>query len=48
MIKFGAFYDTFAQQYDKIATGHYAGLTEIDGTFILNKLLMLLKTKPTF
>lgn len=38
-IKFGAFYDKIGFQFDKIATGHYARLEEIDNQ-------TLLKTSP--
>ncbi|NBP01057.1 MAG: tRNA 2-thiouridine(34) synthase MnmA [Proteobacteria bacterium] len=48
MIKFGAFYDAFAQHYDKIATGHYAGLTEIDGTFYLKQTPDAIKDQTYF
>ncbi|NIR13920.1 MAG: tRNA 2-thiouridine(34) synthase MnmA, partial [Desulfobacterales bacterium] len=35
-IKFGAFYDRIRSEgYDKIATGHYAGVIEKDGVFYL-------------
>ncbi len=34
-IKFGAFYDCVGNEYDKIATGHYARVEEKDGTTFL-------------
>ena len=34
-IKFGAFLENYGQHFDKVATGHYAGLVERDGTYFL-------------
>lgn len=35
-IKFGAFYDHITENYDKVATGHYAQIKELeDGTFAM-------------
>ena len=34
-IKFGAFYDVFGKNYDKVATGHYAQAEERDGNTFL-------------
>ncbi len=31
LIKFGAFNDKFGHEFDRISTGHYAGIEEIDG-----------------
>ncbi|MGK2848527.1 MAG: tRNA 2-thiouridine(34) synthase MnmA [Minisyncoccota bacterium] len=38
-IKFGAFYDVFGKQFDRVATGHYAQVEEKNG-------VTLLKTSP--
>lgn len=34
-IKFGAFYEMFGKDYDKVATGHYAQTEEADGVTLL-------------
>ncbi len=34
-IKFGAFYEAFGRDYDKVATGHYAWTEEYDGKTLL-------------
>ncbi|MBD3273497.1 tRNA 2-thiouridine(34) synthase MnmA [Candidatus Dependentiae bacterium] len=36
-IKFGAFFEKIADDFDKIATGHYAIIEEVDGKFLLKK-----------
>ncbi len=36
-IKFGAFYDHITENYDKVATGHYAQIIEKDGKFHLHR-----------
>lgn len=36
-IKFGAFIDEYAQQFDKVATGHYAGVVEKEGIYFLQQ-----------
>jgi tRNA-specific 2-thiouridylase len=36
-IKFGAFYDRIDDSFDKVATGHYARIEEIDGTMFLKR-----------
>lgn len=36
-IKFGAFYDAVGKNFDKIATGHYADITEQDGVYYLTQ-----------
>jgi len=36
-IKFGIFYDKIGNEYEKIATGHYAQIEEKDGEFILKR-----------
>lgn len=36
-IKFGLFFNKIDDSYDKIATGHYAQITEKDGTYYLKK-----------
>lgn len=35
LIKFGKFFDKIDDSYEKVATGHYAGVEEIDGRYIL-------------
>lgn len=37
MIKFGAFSEVVGNEYDKIATGHYAQVVQKDGIFYLHK-----------
>ena len=36
-IKFGAFFDKIDLSFDKVATGHYAQVEQIDGKFLLKK-----------
>lgn len=36
-IKFGQFYEKIGKKYEKIATGHYAQIEEVDGLFLLKK-----------
>lgn len=36
-IKFGVFYDYIGNQYDKVASGHYAQAEEVDDQFLLKK-----------
>jgi tRNA (5-methylaminomethyl-2-thiouridylate)-methyltransferase len=36
LIKFGSFEDKLGKDFDKISTGHYAGVTEIDNQFYLS------------
>lgn len=36
-IKFGVVYDKIGETYEKIATGHYAQVEEVDGVFYLKK-----------
>jgi tRNA (5-methylaminomethyl-2-thiouridylate)-methyltransferase len=36
-IKFGAFYDAVGKEFDTIATGHYADVTEKDGVYYLKQ-----------
>ena len=38
-VKFGAFYDLFGQEFDRVATGHYAAIERKDG-------IAYLKTTP--
>lgn len=47
-IKFGAFFDEIASEFDKVATGHYAILQEIDGKFILKKAVDKFKDQTYF
>ncbi|MBY0353189.1 tRNA 2-thiouridine(34) synthase MnmA [Candidatus Babeliales bacterium] len=37
LIKFGAFFDTLDPSFEKVATGHYAQVEEVDGRFVLKK-----------
>ena len=34
-VKFGAFYDVISNRFEKVATGHYARVYELDGTYHL-------------
>ncbi|HBS47993.1 TPA: tRNA 2-thiouridine(34) synthase MnmA [Candidatus Dependentiae bacterium] len=36
-IKFGIFYDKIGKDFDKVATGHYAQIEEIDGKYFLKR-----------
>ncbi len=36
-VKFGSFYDKIDDSFEKVATGHYAQVEEVDGQFILKK-----------
>lgn len=47
-IKFGAFFDEIAGQFDKVATGHYAILEEINGIFVLKKAVDRFKDQTYF
>jgi tRNA (5-methylaminomethyl-2-thiouridylate)-methyltransferase len=47
-IKFGAFFDEIAGQFDKVATGHYAIIEEIDDKFILKKATDKFKDQTYF
>lgn len=48
LIKFGAFYDAVGHKFDKVVTGHYAGLTEKDGIFYLVRTPDELKDQTYF
>lgn len=37
MIKFGAFFDNIDDSYDKVATGHYAQIEEVEDKFLLKR-----------
>lgn len=47
-IKFGAFYDAVGKDFDKIATGHYAGITEVDGVYYLKQTPDAIKDQTYF
>lgn len=47
-VKFGAFCDHIDATYDKIATGHYARVAEIDGRFWLKKGIDPIKDQTYF
>ena len=47
-IKFGAFYDVVGKDFDKIATGHYAGVTEQDGIYYLKQTPDAIKDQTYF
>lgn len=47
-IKFGAFFDKVVDEFDKVATGHYAIIEEIDGQFILKKAFDKFKDQTYF
>ncbi len=36
-VKFGAFFDFIDESYDKVATGHYAQVEEVNGDFLLKR-----------
>ena len=38
LIKFGVFFDFIGNRFEKIATGHYAKIDEIEGVSILKKI----------
>jgi len=47
-IKFGAFYDHITEKYDKVATGHYAQIKEIDGKFYMYRSPDMVKDQTYF
>ncbi len=47
-IKFGAFYDAVGKDFDKIATGHYAGITQEDGVYYLKQTPDVVKDQTYF
>jgi tRNA (5-methylaminomethyl-2-thiouridylate)-methyltransferase len=47
-IKFGAFFDHIGDNFQKIATGHYACIEEIEGKFFLKKACDKLKDQTYF
>jgi tRNA (5-methylaminomethyl-2-thiouridylate)-methyltransferase len=47
-IKFGCFYDHIKNDFEKVATGHYAQLEERDGLFFLKKAKDSLKDQTYF
>jgi tRNA (5-methylaminomethyl-2-thiouridylate)-methyltransferase len=47
-VKFGAFYDVFGKDFDKIATGHYAQTEERDGIAYLKRSPDLMKDQTYF
>jgi len=48
MIKFGAFYDAIGNEYDKIATGHYAQVIHKEGVFYLHQTPDAIKDQTYF
>ncbi len=48
MIKFGAFLEAVGSGYDKIATGHYAGLIKKDGIYYLHQVPDPIKDQTYF
>ena len=47
-IKFGAFLESYANEFDKIATGHYAGIIEQNGFYALTMTPDLVKDQTYF
>lgn len=47
-VKFGAFYDAIGDDYDKIATGHYADVEERDGISYLKRVSDPIKDQTYF
>ncbi len=47
-IKFGAFLDAVGKDFDKVATGHYAGLIEKDGIYYLKQVPDPIKDQTYF
>lgn len=47
-IKFGAFYDAVGKDFDKIATGHYAGVIEKNGLYYLKQTPDAIKDQTYF
>jgi tRNA-5-taurinomethyluridine 2-sulfurtransferase len=47
-IKFGAFYEKIGDEYDKVASGHYAGVEEEDGIFYLKTVPDPIKDQTYF
>lgn len=47
-IKFGAFFDKISEEYEKVATGHYADIEEKDGIFYLKKAADSFKDQTYF
>lgn len=48
MIKFGAFLEAVGNNYDKVATGHYAGLLEKEGIYYLHQVPDPIKDQTYF
>ncbi len=48
MIKFGAFLEAVGHDFDKVATGHYAGLLEHDGVYYLRQVPDPIKDQTYF
>ena len=47
-IKFGVFYDAIGDQFDKVATGHYAQVAQIENHFLLKTTPDLIKDQTYF
>ncbi len=47
-IKFGAFFDEVAGKFDKVATGHYAKIEELNGKFMLKMAVDSFKDQTYF
>ena len=48
LIKFGAFFDHIRDEFEKVATGHYASIEEKDGMFYLKKAKDPIKDQTYF
>ena len=48
MIKFGAFLEAVGSEFDKVATGHYAGLIQKDGIYYLHQVPDPIKDQTYF
>ncbi|MFH1832048.1 MAG: tRNA 2-thiouridine(34) synthase MnmA [bacterium] len=47
-IKFGVFFDAIGQEFEKIASGHYAQIEERDGRFLLKRAVDPIKDQTYF
>lgn len=47
-VKFGAFYEKIDDSYDKVATGHYAQVEEVNGVFYLKRAPDVIKDQTYF
>ncbi len=48
LIKFGCFLEMFGDQFDKIATGHYATVENLNNIFLLKRAVDLIKDQTYF